>query len=146
MTTNTLDCPHCGAEIDLQDAFEGRVAAAVESKAAELESEYKASFNQQVNEQVAQRELQIRQDAISDYALEKESKDSEITDLRDEVKKLRGMAAENEALKLRIADTRDEVRLEEQQKYTQLLIDAKQEGLRLRKRSTNPSCLRCNIN
>ena len=128
MTTNTLDCPHCGAEIDIQDAFEGRVAAAVESKAAELESEYKASFNQQVNEQVAQRELQIRRDALSDYALEKESKDSEITDLRDEVKKLRGMAAENEALKLRIADTRDEVRLEEQQKYTQLLIDAKQEG------------------
>lgn len=114
------------------------MATVLQSKEAELESQFKARFDQQVNEQVAQRELQIRQDAVSDYDLERKSKDSQITDLRDEVKALRGLGAENEALKRQVADTEDKVRLEEQQKYSQRLIEANQQTRAAAEEEFNP--------
>ena len=92
--------------------LEGQISSALKSREAELERSHKERFDREISEIIASRETQIRKDAVSDYALERESKDTEINGLRNELTQLRGLGAQNEALKRELADAEDKVRLE----------------------------------
>ena len=150
MTIETIDCPHCEAEIDVREVLASQVAEAVKRKSEDLEAHHRsknstladreraieqkeANFQSRVADEVtsklAEKESQIKQRMLKDQELASKAKDSELEALHQQLSNYRKLDAENESLKRELANTEDKVRLEEQQKLSQDRAKIREEAI-----------------
>lgn len=150
MTIETIDCPHCEAEINIREVLASQVEDAVKRKSEDLEAQHRsrsstladresaikqeeANFQSRVADEVtsklAEKESQIKQQILKDQELASKAKDSELEALHQQLNSYRKLDAENESLKRELANTEDKVRLEEQQKLSQDRAKIREEAI-----------------
>ena len=141
MNNTKISCPQCGFSFDVEDALssqvEERLRAEQQKKIAEIDKLYKAKLialetkEAELEIQIAERtnkELVIKEKEMADkiyakYQLELNELKKQEIEARKEVSELKSSKIENEKLKRQLAEQRQNIELEYEQKLSKQLND-----------------------